>query len=73
MENKEILEQIHNKLTLLVRLQLCPSIAEQTPNEKMILLRKIGLKPKEIADLLGTTANVVSVTLSRSKKKKLQS
>jgi CRP-like cAMP-binding protein len=32
--------------------------------EKIKMLSDIGLQPKEIADLIGTTSNTVSVTLS---------
>ncbi|MDP2036358.1 MAG: hypothetical protein Q8L04_03180 [Ignavibacteria bacterium] len=39
-------------------------------NDKFIALNDAGYQPKEIADLLNTTANTVRVTLSNARKKK---
>lgn len=38
--------------------------------DKIRLLSKSGFKPKEIADILGTTPLTVSVTLSKIRKEK---
>ena len=64
---------INRKLDRIVRL-LALSVVSQVGSmkDKAIQLNRVGLAPKEIADLLGTTPNTVSVALSaarRSKKK----
>ncbi len=38
-------------------------------DEKIKILDDVGVLPKEIAIILGTTSNVVSVTLNRIRKK----
>lgn len=57
------------KLDTLIRLQAV-SVVDRlgTQREKIFFLSKAGLSPKTIADILGTTANSVSVALSKSKK-----
>ena len=40
--------------------------------EKTILLNTVGLAPKEIAELLGTTPNTVSVALSAARRSRKQ-
>ncbi len=39
-----------------------------TQSDKIVLLSDAGFQPKEIANILGTTANTVSVTLSKVKR-----
>jgi DNA-binding CsgD family transcriptional regulator len=39
-----------------------------TQGDKIVLLSDAGFQPKEIANILGTTANTVSVTLSKMKR-----
>lgn len=39
-------------------------------SEQILVLKNSGFKPSEIAELIGTTANTVSVTLAKSKKRK---
>ncbi len=39
-------------------------------NEQIALLDRVGFQPKEIADLLGTTSNTVSVALTNLRKAK---
>lgn len=41
----------------------------RSSGEKIMLLSQIGLTPKEIADTLGITPNLVSVTIHKEKKK----
>lgn len=38
--------------------------------DQILLLSDAGFKPSEIADLVGTTPNTVSVTITKSKKGK---
>lgn len=43
---------------------------DESQKQQIILLNSAGLSPKEIAELINTTSNNVSVTLNRSKKSK---
>ncbi len=65
LNNKEVIAELQktNKLLALIVTQ------GKAPNEKITLLEQADFSPKEIADLLGITANQVSVTLSRERKK----
>jgi len=62
--NLKILE----KLDLLVKLTTLSIVKDKDFKEQVKLLSSVGFKPKEIADLLGTTPNSVRVTLSRIRK-----
>jgi len=63
-------EEILSKLTTLVRLQALAMTRDLPTNkEKILFLHDAGLAPKEIAEIIGTTSNSVSVLLSREKKK----
>jgi len=66
--NLKILE----KLNILVKLTTLNIVMDHDYREQVRILSLVGLKPKEIADLLGKTSNSVRVTLSgirRSKNK----
>jgi len=58
------------KINILVKLTTLNIIKDKNYKEQVKLLSSVGLKPKEIADLLGTTPNSVRVTLSRVRKGK---
>jgi DNA-binding CsgD family transcriptional regulator len=62
---KEIIERL-DKLTRVVAISNTKGL---TSTERIILLSQAGFQPKEIADMLNTTPNVVSVTLSLRRKK----
>ena len=51
------LKKITRLLTVLVT-------KDMTQREQIVLLHSLDLAPREIAELIGTTANTVSVTLS---------
>ena len=53
------------RISVLLALNLAKG---QSQREQVYLLARVGFQPKEIADILGTTANTVSVALSRSRK-----
>lgn len=58
------------KLDTLIRLQATSMVDRfDTQKERIIFLSKAGLQPKEIGDILGVSANSVSVTLSQMRKK----
>ncbi len=59
------------RLDLLVRLQALSMMSRfESSKEKIQFLDAAGMEPKEIADLLQTSPNTVSVTLSKARKKK---
>ena len=60
-ESIELLQRIVRLLTILVTRDL-------NQKDKIILLSNAGLQPKEIADLIDTSPNTVSVTLSSIRK-----
>lgn len=62
---KEIIERL-DKLTRIVALSNTKGL---TSTERISLLHQAGFAPREIADMLNTTPNVVSVTLSLMRKK----
>jgi hypothetical protein len=61
--------EIVDKLDILIKLQAAALTAKiESSKDKMIFLSKAGLKPALIADIIGTTANHVNVTLSVARK-----
>jgi hypothetical protein len=67
----ELSAEILGKLDMLVKLQALGLVARfESSKEKILFLSRIGMQPKEIGDLLQTSPNTVSVTLSKSKKPK---
>jgi len=63
----DLLTQVVRLLGILVTKGLPKD--QMTQGEQILLLSSAGMHPKEIADLLGTTAGTVSVRLSEAKKK----
>ena len=69
--NDELMLQ---KLDTLVRLQAFALTSRfESQKEKILFLNKVGMKPKEIAELIDSTPNAVSVAISQSKKPKAKS
>lgn len=66
--SKKFETELLEKLDLLIKLNAHSNInpnASQT--DSIIRLKKIGLKPKQIAEALDTTQNYVNATLSKNK------
>jgi DNA-binding NarL/FixJ family response regulator len=64
----DINAEILAKLSMLIRLQALSMMSRfESSKEKIQFLATAGMQPKEIADLLQTSANTVSVTLSKSR------
>lgn len=64
-------EDLSEKLDILIKLQAAVLTANlESSKEKILFLDKAGLRPKLIADIVGTTPNHVNVTLSQTKKNK---
>ncbi|MCZ6594508.1 MAG: sigma factor-like helix-turn-helix DNA-binding protein [Bacteroidetes bacterium] len=65
MNNDKIIEELRN-IKKLLALSL---VKEQSQVEQIEFLSNVGFQPKEIAEVLNTSANSVRVTLSRIRKK----
>ena len=60
---------ISQKLDILIRLLAAVLTASiESSKDKILFLYKAGLRPTLIAEILGTTANHVNVTLSKERK-----
>jgi len=64
--DKDVFKEIRQIKRLLVT--LCTKGLEQ--KEQIRILNSTGFQPKEIAELIGTTANTVSVVLNAIKKER---
>ena len=60
---------ITEKLDKLIRITALSNTRELTSTEKITILSQAGFSPKEIAELIGTTQNVVNVRLSQLRKR----
>ena len=60
---------IEDKLDVLIRLLAISMTADKSQGEQIVLLNKANFQPKDIASLLGTTPNAVSVALSKMRRK----
>ena len=71
MDEKQF-EEINDKLDKIIRLLAQGLLKDMKfQKEKILMLSSIGYRPIEIANLLGTSSNTVSVTLSEAKKEKV--
>ena len=61
-------DDVVNKLDVLIRLTAISICADKTQKEKIQILDSAGLSPKEIAEMIGTTRNTVSVALAGLRK-----
>lgn len=64
----EIGNEIVQKLEILIKLIASSSLGEDKSKDRVRFLAGIGLQPKEIAEILGTTSNSVRATLSKLRK-----
>ncbi|MFZ3077369.1 MAG: hypothetical protein WA139_02850 [Candidatus Aenigmatarchaeota archaeon] len=69
MEDKQ-LKEITERLDKLIRLVAVSDTVGRTTLERIIILSKCGFRPAEIAEIVGTTSNVVNVRLSEMRKNK---
>ena len=63
-------EQILEELRRMNRLLAVTSLRDLSKRERIELLANVGFPPREIADLIGTTPNTVSVELSKLRRRK---
>ncbi|MCH7964388.1 MAG: hypothetical protein IH852_10685 [Bacteroidetes bacterium] len=54
---------IESKLNIVIKLLALQAIGDKEYRQQVMFLDSIGLQPKEIAELIGKTANNVKVTL----------
>ncbi len=64
---------IIEKLDILTRLVATGLVQGKSQRDQIELLSKVNLQPREIADLIGTTSNTVSVNLTAIRKAKKKS
>jgi DNA-binding CsgD family transcriptional regulator len=63
-------EQLTHRLDVIIRLlAILASKGEESLREKSAVLTRAGMTPGVIAQALGTTANTISVELSKHRKK----
>jgi DNA-directed RNA polymerase specialized sigma24 family protein len=68
MEAKQF-QEIIERLDKLIRIVALTNTKDMTSSEKIMLLNRAGFGPKEIAEIIGTSQNVVNVRLSLMRKK----
>lgn len=65
----EISVEISQKLDTLIRIQSLLAVrGMDTQKDKIVFLYGAGIKPKDIAIILGTTSNTVNVAMTNHKK-----
>ena len=69
MDEKQY-KEIIQRLDKIARIVALSSMQSLTSGEKIYLLHQAGFGPSEIADMVGTTSNVVNVRLSEMRKKR---
>ncbi|MBN1398663.1 MAG: hypothetical protein JXA06_11585 [Bacteroidetes bacterium] len=70
--DEAIQRDILNELRIIKKLLAQNLISGQSQIRQIEKLASIGFQPKEIAEILGTTTNTVSVSLNRVKKKRIR-
>lgn len=68
--NENQFKEINRKLALIIRLLASQIIHGKEFREQVILLHKIGLQPKDIAEITGKNVNNIRVTLHLIRKGK---
>jgi DNA-binding NarL/FixJ family response regulator len=66
--NESVQKDILHELRLIKRLLAQNLLVGKSQTLHIAKLHSIGLKPKEIAEIVGTSANTVNVTLNRQRK-----
>lgn len=67
----EELKEITRRLDIIIKLIALNAVDDlKLQKDKIIRLSSFGLRPSEIAEILGTTSGTISVTLSEYKRRK---
>jgi hypothetical protein len=62
-------DDIAQRLDILIKLQaVALTVSMESSKDKILFLAKAGLRPRLIAEILGTTTNHVNVALSKERK-----
>jgi len=69
-KNKELFQEISDKLSVLIALMTLPDSSERKLSENIELLSRLGLSNTEIARILDAKKGTVEVTKSRIKKQR---
>lgn len=70
-KEEQLLSEVAKKLDVLIRLSALNLVREMKSQKDQIgVLSDAAFQPKQIADILGTTSNTVSVTLHGIKKER---
>lgn len=67
--DRDFENKLLKKFDTVIKLLTISSLKDETQVQKIKILNSAGLQPKDIADLLGTSSNTVSVALSKIKSK----
>jgi len=67
--DKNFEKELLKKMDTVIKLLTISSLKDETQLQKIKILNSAGLPPKNIADLLGTSSNTVSVALHKLKNK----
>lgn len=70
MTQEQLLRAMSQQLDALIRLQALSMGEGKSMRDHIVLLSRAGLEPKTIADIVGSTANAVSVAIYKSKSSK---
>lgn len=64
--------EIVKKLNILIKLTAISALRDKNLKEQVKILSNIGLKPREMAELLGKSPNHIRVALFELRKKKVK-
>lgn len=67
MDEKNI-NKLMERISILIKLSALNALAGKKPIDKIKTLSEVGLKPSEMADILGQKINYITATLSNIKK-----
>ncbi len=67
--NEDLLDSIDRKLSILINLMAYQVAQGKTVAEGAPLLKRLGFRPIEIAQIFGSSPKAISVRLAESKKK----
>jgi len=70
--SEEQFKILSEKLDTLIKLAAINALKGKNLTDQVEILSEIGLQPKEIATILGTDRNTVSVLKSRAKRRKAE-
>jgi len=61
-------DEVLNELKSIKKLLALQAVKDKDFREQVLLLNSIGFQPKEIGEIIGKTANAVSIALHRANK-----